>query len=88
MAFLIIFGIYIHDLIRSFNVEYIPVIQLPDEPLPDNVLGMNINNILFYNRVPKTGSTSMMSMLKKLQVTGVLHKHLEIEKNNSLPFPL
>ena len=74
VAILILFGVYIHDFIRSFNVEYIAVLQLPEDEnvyasLNDDVLGMNIQDILFYNRVPKTGSSSMMSMLTKLQVS-------------------
>ena len=68
VAILILIGIYIHDFVRSFNVEYVPVLQFPDDTLRDNVLGMNIQNILFYNRVPKTGSSSMKSMLTQLQV--------------------
>ena len=74
VAILILIGIYIHDLIRSFNVEYVPVLQLPDDTLPDKVLGMNIQNVLVYNRVPKTGSSSMKSMLTKLQVNCFINK--------------
>ena len=72
VAILILFGVYIHDFIRSLNVEYVPVLQLHDDNLHGDVLGMDIQDILFYNRVPKTGSTSMMSMLKNLQVCDIL----------------
>ena len=68
IAVLIFSGVYIHDFLRSLNVEYIPVVPLPDATLHEDVLGMDIQNILFYNRVPKTGSSSMMGMLRKLQV--------------------
>ena len=68
IAVLILSGAYIHDFLRSVNVEYIPVVPLPDATLHEDVLGMDIQNILFYNRVPKTGSSSMMGMLRKLQV--------------------
>ena len=75
VAILILFGVYIHDFIRSLNVEYVPVLQLHDDTLPNDVLGMNIQDILFYNRVPKTGSSSMMSMLTNLQVCDILARH-------------
>ena len=68
IAALIFSGVYIHDFLRSLNVEYIPVVPLPDATIHDDVLGMDIQDVLFYNRVPKTGSSSMMSMLRKLQV--------------------
>ena len=74
VAILILIGIYIHDFIRSFNVEYVPVLQVSEDTLNYDVLGMNIQNVLFYNRVPKTGSSSMKSMLTKLQVNCFINK--------------
>ena len=74
VAILILIGIYIHDFIRSFNVEYVPVLQVSEDTLTYDVLGMNIQNVLFYNRVPKTGSSSMKSMLTKLQVNCFINK--------------
>ena len=60
--------IFIRDCIKSYHVEYVPVLQIPDDPTRYDFMGMNLQDILFYNRVPKTGSSSMSAMLEKLQV--------------------
>ena len=68
-AVIVILSIYIRDLIESSNVEYVPVPQIAEKDLRKvDFAGMDPQDILFYNRVPKTGSSSMKSMLTKLQV--------------------
>ena len=69
VALIVILSIYIRDLIESSNVEYVPVPQIAEKDLRKvDFAGMDPQDILFYNRVPKTGSSSMKSMLTKLQV--------------------
>ena len=70
IAFIVILSIYIYNFIDSSNVAYVPVLQIAEENLRHgDYAGVNIQDVLFYNRVPKTGSSSMESMLKKLQVS-------------------
>ena len=65
----VILIVYIHDFIKSSNVEYVPVLQIAEDELRKfDFAGVDVQDILFYNRVPKTGSSSMESMLTKLQV--------------------